>query len=59
MSRVKLKLEYVIIIRIMHLQAVQRIKPMIKALCMVDNFKGSFMSIFLYSKLKLKVQLYD
>lgn len=54
MSRVKLTLEYVIIIRIMHLQVVQRIKPMIKALSMVDDCKGSFVNIFLYYKLKVE-----
>lgn len=54
MSRVKLTLEYVIIIRIMHLQVVQRIKPMIKALSMVDDRKGSFVNIFLYYKLKVE-----
>lgn len=38
----------------MHLQAVQRIKPMIKALSMVDDCKGSFVNIFLYYKLKVE-----
>ena len=38
----------------MHLQAVQRIKPMIKVLSMVDDRKGSFVNIFLYYKLKVE-----